>query len=129
MCVASSSVVDAIGKHGKMLEIVENAMKIRTTSLLFNCCTFGSILRLNPYISQYLIAMGGFDKDIDRDNSAAVVETMCACVLVCVDVDSCMCPQHCEAEETYRSYSVDSRKSVHMSFFHTSFSLQSNDKH
>lgn len=77
MCVASSSVVDAIGKHGKMLEIVENALKIRTASLLFNCCTFGSILRLNPYISQYLIAMGGFDKDIDRDNSAAVVETMC----------------------------------------------------
>lgn len=73
-------VVDAIGKHGKMPEIVENAMKIRTTSLLFNCCTFGSILRLNSYISQYLIAMGGFDGDRDRDNSAAVVETLCACV-------------------------------------------------
>lgn len=78
MCVASSSVVDAIGKHGKMPEIVENALKIRTTSLLFNCCTFGSILRLNSYISQYLIAMGGFDGD--RDNRAAVVETLCVFV-------------------------------------------------
>lgn len=80
MCVASSSVVDAIGKHGKMPEIVENALKIRTTSLLFNCCTFGSILRLNSYISQYLIAMGGFDGDRDRDNRAAVVETLCVFV-------------------------------------------------